>query len=217
MTDQLTYKCPHCQNSIPLAASLMGKQVDCPECSKQFQAEAPVALVQQGDSPSPTSSVVEKATDDERDLRVVHPVIYRNHLLLTLLWLSCLIGGSAAVLSWLIEKPLLGLSDLPLLITGGVMLGIALIYSAFRWIQRRTVTMLVTTARTIVRRGLVAQSTNEVQHDDIRNIKSDRNMLERMFNYGDVALSSSGQDNMEIVVHDIPDPQGIIDIIRRQQ
>ena len=60
-------------------------------------------------------------------------------------------------------------------------------------------------------------STNEVQHDDVRNIKSERNLLERLFNYGDIALSSSGQDDMEIVVHDVPDPDGIIEIIRQHQ
>ena len=39
----------------------------------------------------------------------------------------------------------------------------------------------------------------------------------RLLNYGDIAISSSGQDDFEIVAHDIPDPDRVLEIIRKNQ
>jgi uncharacterized membrane protein YdbT with pleckstrin-like domain len=77
--------------------------------------------------------------------------------------------------------------------------------------------LTVTTARSILREGILSIRTSEVRHKDVRSIRADRNTLERLFNYGDIAISSAGQDDFEIVVHDIPDPESVLEIIRRHQ
>lgn len=217
MSDELTYECPHCEAEVPVANALAGKMVSCPRCEQHFQAQAPLARptgVQEG---STETEVVEREAHSERVLRRLHPVAFRNHLVLTILGACLALAGAAALVMGLAGEAVWGLAGSTLLISGGVMVVAAIAYFVYRWLQRISVTLQVTTQRTILLRGLVSRSTNEVQHDDVRNIKSDRNVLERLLGYGDLALSSSGQDDMEIVVHDIPDPAGVIDIIRRHQ
>ena len=218
-TDELTYQCPHCKSNVRVASAMMGELVDCPECNRQFQAEAPIARPSSDEFGRGSSArkTVEQHADDERVLREVHPAVFRSHILLTLLMILAGIGGIAAILMQLAGAALFGLEGVTLLILGSVLLAAGLVYFLFRWVQAMSTTLRVTTERTIAIRGLISKSTNEVQHDDVRNIKSERNLWERMFNYGDIALSSSGQDDMEIMVYDIPDPEGIIKIIRTHQ
>ena len=218
MTKDLAYECPHCNKVITISPGVINETVNCPQCDKQFQAQAPVGHpVKSHRSPSSSGDVVETEASTEQTLLTRHPVVFRNHLLLTILLILDVLAGLAALVLGFTGKAMLGMTGSPLISTGAVLLVVAGLYAAYRWIQSLATTLTVTTQRTIVVNGLFAQQTSEVQHDDVRNIKSERNVLERLLNYGDMALSSSGQDDMEIVVHDIPDPQGTIELIRKHQ
>lgn len=217
MAQDLAFECPHCQETVRVAPAAVGEVINCPECDREFQARAPVGRQVSQERLDRSDQPVKQEADLEGTLREVHPAVFRNHLLMTLGCLLVAGAGIAALVMGLAGTALFGLAGTPLLIAGGVLLAAAALYAAYRWLQSISTTLKVTTERTIVVRGLISQSTNEVQHDDVRNIQCDRNFLERMFNYGDIALSSSGQDDMEIVVHDIPDPLGIIEIIRKHQ
>jgi hypothetical protein len=218
MSDDLTYECPHCRETVSVENALMGKVVDCPDCGQQFEVRAPVASPTHGEqSQNPHAATDARETGDERILRVVHPVVFRNHLLFTLCGLLLGLVGLSALGFRLVGRPLLGLDGMPLLVSGAVFLVAAAVYFLYRAVQAMSTTLKVTTERTIAISGILSKSTNEVQHDDVRNIKCARNLLERLLNYGDIALSSSGQDDMEIVLHDIPDPEGIVGIIRTYQ
>lgn len=218
MPDQLAYECPLCRKTVHFAADRLGEVVDCPECHKQFRASAPLGrAVSGGNSTTDTSRSDEQASGAERTLRTIHPVVYRNRLFLTSLFCIALALGVIMLIMAAVGSALFGLADVPLIVIGAVLLLGSALFFVYHWIQSISTTIKVTTERTIVIRGIVSKSTNEVQHDDVRNIRSDRNLLERMFNYGDLALSSSGQDDMEIIIEDIPDPQGVIDLVRRYQ
>ncbi len=217
MSDDLVYECPHCHEQVNVANALMGKMVDCPRCNQQFQTQAPLARPVADADHTDATPVVTREADAERTLREVHPVAFRNHLLLTLIAMLFAAAGVAAVVASATGSALLGFEGSQLLQAGSVLIVLSVLYFLYRWLQRISVTLKVTTERTVVVRGILSRSTNEVQHDDVRNIKSDRGILERLLNYGDIALSSSGQDDMEIVVHDIPNPTGIIEVIRNYQ
>ncbi|MCA9109900.1 MAG: PH domain-containing protein [Planctomycetaceae bacterium] len=218
MANDLNYECPHCQKVSPVSRATVDEMVECPQCHQQFQAKAPIGR--------PVGSAVTQNTgrrkialefDADETLRSVHPVFLRNHIVQTVLFCFVAVAGLTGMILGLSGKVLLGQQGFALIVSGIVMLVFAFGYFLYRWLQVISTRLIVTTQRTIVETGIISMSTNEVQHDDVRNMKSERNVLERLFNYGDIALSSSGQDDMEIVVHDVPDPEGIIEIIRQYQ
>jgi len=45
----------------------------------------------------------------------------------------------------------------------------------------------------------------------------DQNAIQRILNVGSIAISSSGQDDLEIYVKGIPDPNDVADFIRKMQ
>ncbi|CAN5139884.1 PH domain-containing protein [soil metagenome] len=198
----------------------MGKQVDCPLCGQPFLAEAPVAKplgrAEAGEEDADEPAVM-LAADDESDLMVVHPAIFRRHLFGTILCVLLLLGGAGLIIFGAVTATLWVVPGLYFLIGGG--LGILLGgFFLLKWhIIGKTHKLTITTERSIYRSGIIHRFTSEVRHDDVRNIKMDQNYKERLLKIGDIAISSAGQDEMEIVIRDIPHPQDIADLIRRQQ
>ena len=128
-----------------------------------------------------------------------------------------LIGSLVGLAMCVLGRNLLGIDGTVLL---AISLLAGLIATGFiisRCLNSLSTSLTITSSRSILHRGILSSSTSEVQHDDIRNIRADRSTIERLLNYGDIAISSSGQDDFEIVVHDIPDPEGVLKIIRSNQ
>jgi len=74
----------------------------------------------------------------------------------------------------------------------------------------------VTDKRTILRKGILSKYTNEVFHSSVRNIEINQNIMQRIFRVGDISIaSSSGQPDLEIVVHGIPDPETVKQLINK--
>lgn len=212
MSAQLQFECPHCAGVVGVARDLLGKAVRCPHCDREFTARSPVGRPVQAADVAPGRNA-----DNEQTLREFHPVVFRNQIGRTLLFALVGLIGLAAALLGLLDRTALGLEGTALFAAGGASLFVALGYVCYQWLHAIAMRITVTTERIIVTQGILTKRTNELQHDDVRNIRCDQNVLERLFNYGDLALSSSGQDDMEIVIHDIPDPQGIVEIVRRCQ
>ncbi len=198
----------------------MGKQLDCPLCGKPFLAEAPVAKplereaagAEDLDEPS-----VMLAADDENELKVVSPAVFRRHFFGVILCLLLLLGGAGTIIFGAITAKLLVVPGLYFLIVGSLGVILGGIFLLKWWLVGKTHKLTITTERSIYRSGIIHRFTSEVRHDDVRNIKMDQNFKERLLNYGDLAISSAGQDDMEIVIRAIPHPQEIADLIRRQQ
>jgi uncharacterized membrane protein YdbT with pleckstrin-like domain len=64
-----------------------------------------------------------------------------------------------------------------------------------------------------LRKGLLSKYTNDVLIADIRNVQVSQSLLQRIFGVGAVAVSTSGQGDMEIEVHGVPAPERIKSII----
>ena len=104
-----------------------------------------------------------------------------------------------------------------LAVLGTILLLISVGMILYKWVVAISTTLTITDVRTTITKGIISKSTNEVQHEDVRNIRCDQNLMERLLNYGDISLSSAGQDDMEIVADDIPDPEAVIKMIRKYQ
>lgn len=91
--------------------------------------------------------------------------------------------------------------------------GIGLVVLFGWWLRCLATSLVITDRRVTLRQGLLSKDTNDVLIADIRNVKVEQNLLQRIFGVGTVAVSTSGQSDMEIEVHGVPAPERIKAII----
>ena len=91
--------------------------------------------------------------------------------------------------------------------------GIGLVVLFVWWLRCLATSLVITDRRVTLRQGLLSKNTNDVLIADIRNVKVRQNLLQRIFGVGTVAVSTSGQSDMEIEVHGVPAPARIKAII----
>ena len=231
----LPYECPHCHRPVKIRDDLLGQTVNCPECDRPFRVPAPEAVpIDSSDGTVPaaaatpvgrhaaardTSSAktVDEPFDDEHVDRVIHPVVLRRHFFRAILCGIAVIGGLAGLAMGLAGAAILPIEGTALLVVSGLLVLTGLFFLGKWYIASKVESLTLTDERLIYERGLIHRKTSELRHKDIRNIKIDRNLMERLLGFGDMALSSSGQNEMEIVIHDIPNPEEVADFIRRRQ
>ena len=121
---------------------------------------------------------------EEQVLYEEHPAMFRNH-------------------------PFLFILSVILIAAFGLGLVILLIW----WLQTLGTKLTVTDERITLRKGILSKYTNEVFHTDIRNVQLDQSFFQRVFDVGTIAISTSGQEGIEISVQGIPHPQQVRDLI----
>ena len=208
-----TYRCPHCHTSIDVNEEMVGKTVVCPEesCHHPLELEAKsaplIATAAAEDGEQAEGSVLQ----DEREVLQLHPAMFRNHPLrfcLLLLIFAASLAGSIVLL----------LRDGSLWSLAPAILALAVaVYGFVWWLQVIYTTLYLTTKRMILREGIIAKSTSELRHADIRNLRIDQKMIERILNVGDISASSAGQEDIEIVARGFRNPEKIVEQIRRFQ
>lgn len=214
--DHLVYECPHCGSKVEVDEAQLDEIIDCPntDCGQPFEATAPRGRLVRSSEATPLRGDVLQAhgaADVEKDVLVRHPAMFRNAPLQYLAYLVLIVGG--ALVGWAASAALM-----PIVAFFGTFAAVAgLVGLLGWWIQTMFRSLTVTNKRTIYREGIISRRTNEVQHDDVRNIQVDQNFFQRLFNVGRVAVSSSGQDDLEIDVRGIPDPEGVAATIRKYQ
>ncbi len=93
------------------------------------------------------------------------------------------------------------------------LVGVGLIIFLVWWLKHLGTTLIITENRTILRKGILARNTNEVLHENIRNIQINQSFLQRIFNVGDIGIASAGQSDVEIQVKGIPGPREVKQLI----
>jgi len=224
----LTTKCPYCQHEVDSTIDNIEGPVVCPGCKKPFAIKMPTAVV------TSVHEVDEKAANkermatkpEERTLAKVHPVVFRARPVATaIVGLVFLIAVVAIVMSVagmsvagysLGETMNLGPASLLTWVCGITLLALAGVVGYWILLSQFT-TLTVTDDRTIYQRGIVSREISEVQHNDVRNIQLDQSFVQRLLSIGGVSVSSSGQDDLEIVAKRLPNPKRIIELIRANQ
>jgi hypothetical protein len=102
----------------------------------------------------------------------------------TAAWVACLAGGTAAM-------------------------------AVPAWMKVRALSsqIRVTNKRVIDRDGFFNRRTSEVLHKDVRNVRVDQTLRERVWRVGAVAIFTSGEEEPEIAIHDVPNPDRVREII----
>ena len=98
--------------------------------------------------------------------------------------------------------------------------GVGLIIFLVWWIKTRGTELTVTNERVSLRKGILSRFTNDVYLTDVRNVQIYQSFGQRIFGVGSVAISSAGNEGIEIQVSGLPDPdkiKSIIDTHRRDR
>ncbi len=211
----LASKCPYCGHSVETTVDHLEDRIVCPACHKPFKMEVPrvsVTSVREVEGDHEESQPGFAGEQGEETLRKVHPVIFRRRPLGTaIILLTWVAVGFLFVQSRGADQfGMMGWLALALIIC-------SLLVIAYWYILSVATTLTITDSRTIFREGIISRDTSEVQHDDVRNIQIEQSFLQRLTGAGDVGISSSGQDDLEIVARAMPDPEGIVDLIRANQ
>ena len=93
------------------------------------------------------------------------------------------------------------------------LVGVGLIIFLVWWIQCKGTTLTVTNEQTTLRKGILSKYTNDVFHENVRNIQVRQSMTQRIFGVGYIGISSAGQAGVEIEVNGLPDPERVKEII----
>lgn len=81
------------------------------------------------------------------------------------------------------------------------------------WLRCKGTTLTITTDRTRLRKGILSKSITEVWHQDVRNVQLKQTFFQRMLGVGTIGVSSAGQNEIEINVKGIPDPDRVKQLI----
>jgi hypothetical protein len=224
----LTTKCPYCQHEVDSTIDHLDGPVVCPSCKKPFEIEMPRAVVTSVHEVDETTANKDRMTTepDERTLATVHPVVFRARPIATLILgfvflvavvaMIMSVAGMAVAGYSLGETMTLGPASLLTWVCAITLLVIVAVFGQWMLLSQFT-TLTVTDDRTIYQEGIISRETSEVQHDDVRNIQLDQSFLQRLLKVGDIAISSSGQDEMEVVAKRLPNPARILKLIRENQ
>ncbi|WP_459556163.1 YdbT family protein [Lacunimicrobium album] len=208
----LMYRCPSCETGVSVAYEFIGKRVDCPSCGIPFMPRMPEATAAFDLAPPlSTELAAKKPSEIEPILREVHPAMFRQY--------PFIFGGLlllAIVLS-LVSLMFLGTGNYNVAVPCFLLVVCIAGYFGYWWLDTISTTLRVTTKRSTLRKGLVAKSTTEVQHDDVRNLQVYQSAWQRLLGVGNISISSSGQDELEIRVRGIANPDEIAGLVRSMQ
>lgn len=208
-----SFQCPHCGQTTAAELEALGKATPCQACGQPYLAAVPAGrLIDASGKPTGKPAI----SGAEQTVLVVNPAAFRENPMQTGVLGLIIVAGLTGLILFMGKVPdgagfavLSGLSLIAVVVP--------LIMLAMRFVFTRFESLTITTQRTIWARGVINRRTSEVQHDDIRNIQVQQNLVERLVRAGSIAISSAGQDDMEIVAHGIAQPRRVIETIRTYQ
>jgi hypothetical protein len=198
--------CDRCEKPIEVPNPAIGQKVTCPACGDVNivrtlnNAPAGVALTDRA-----AAAGYPPAFGPEADVLVVHPAMFRAKPLRFLFLTAVLLGG-------LVGGFMLGIVT-PIAIGCFVAAALALLWLMVWKVHTLSDSLKITTKRTIDQHGLLSKNTSDVLHVDIKNIQINQSFMDRIWNVGQIALSSSAEHEEEIVIRDVPNPEKIRQVI----
>ncbi|MFY8201575.1 MAG: hypothetical protein ACOVLE_12935 [Pirellula staleyi] len=91
----LTAPCPYCGNDVETTIDHTAETIVCPQCDKPFEMAIPVATVQSvREVPDSDNSHQFAEVREERNIFVVHPVVFRARPIRTIIGLTILIASA---------------------------------------------------------------------------------------------------------------------------
>lgn len=92
-------------------------------------------------------------------------------------------------------------------IPGAILIVAGLVIALIGYLKWRSVTYALTTSRTIVLKGIFAKDVHEIRLDRVQDIRMKISLEQRMFNFGNIYITTAGTSQVEIEWLNIPDPR----------
>lgn len=222
----ITYACSRCRRPLEVDGDLAGAKVACPHCGAlgvaprrsmrpdgvpvarparpERTAEAEPSEPSRHPAPKPTDRAeamgLPPDSGPEVHVLTVHPATFqaRPHwaVLIVLMVVGGLVSATALVMR---DQPAGAWACFGLAVAGAGWWG--------AWkLSTLTIALIITNKRVTARRGLLSRSTREALHDQIQDLQVHQNFWQRLHGVGTVAISSSAEAGVEIVVDDLPQP-----------
>ncbi len=212
--------CERCEKIFEIDRPSDGQKVECPYCGD-------VNVIRTGTS---NAGEVARATPvgpdravaagyppahgPEVDVMMVRPAMLGAHPMRFLALFALLVGGlvAAGYFQWSVNANRMAA-------TGSAAAALLGLIGFVAWkIHNLSTGLKITTKRTIEAKGLFSKATSDVLHTDIKNIQIRQTFGQRMMRVGLLAMSSSAENEDEISMEDVPNPERvrfIIDLYRR--
>lgn len=197
-------ECDNCDRTFEVEQDLAGGKTPCPFCDDVNRVPA---------APKNGEKVIPTQDDEEREICVIRPGMFRarpfRYLLIFLLFFG---GGIGAGFVWF-NQDLNNNWAIPALLVSGF----GLVWFGIWWMTTHFwVKLIVTNKRSIRHEGIIKRHTTEVLHDHIRSVDIRQTLMNRILSIGDLDIDSAGQGgdrDIEIEMKAIPRPYEVKKII----
>jgi phage FluMu protein Com len=211
----ITIKCDNCERAIEVADEQAGTKVKCPYCGdvnivppKAAAVAAAVATAAPAKPDRAAAKGLPPAAGPEQTIIKAHPEMFRAKPSLYLFHVLVILGGIIGVVYFGAMK------SNPVLMWACAGVGIVALGSFLVWkIKNRGNSLEITTRRSIERVGLFSKFSSEILHEDVRNLQITQSFRERLLGVGAIAISSAAQNEVEITVKDVRNPDRIREVI----
>lgn len=209
----ITVTCDKCERELTFDDAQAGQKVECPHCGDVNRLPGGVPPSGPASGPAGRRDRAVEAgyppdSGEERRVAVIRRCWARSRPGAFGVAVLAVAGGLAG-LAWS------GVAGEAAWIAWGclvvVLVGLGAI--AWWWVERLTAVLEITNKRTVARQGLLSRSTSEVVHDNIRNVRVDQSVWQRVWGVGKLGISSSGQDGIEIEMNHLRSPDKVRKII----
>ncbi len=199
-------------------APASGEQFACPHCTLPFlyhdPAQPPPAAARVSASESstkPDRAVVEglpSADGAEVDVLVVRPSPARAKPLQFFGFaLLGLVGIGAGFFGWGNSWHVVAWAAC---LAGGLTAGVI---PAWMKVRSLGTQIRITNKRLIDRDGFLQRRVSEVLHRDVKNVRVDQSLRERVWRVGSIAIFTGGEEEPEVYMRDVPDPERVRQIM----
>ena len=200
----ITFPCDKCDKLLETDDTAAGTKVECPHCGDVNVVPAAgkggyARVKARAAAPDRAESLgLPPDSGPEQEVIRVHPAMVRAHPLAGFGLLLALgvgiVGTGISVATALI----------PAAIGFGVLALVGVIWFCVWKVQSWTTTLIITTKRTTLRKGILSRSQREVLHDRVQDVQVNQTFLDRMLGVGSLGLSTSSDEGVEITVADVP-------------
>jgi hypothetical protein len=195
----ITIECDNCERTFEVEPAETGAKTACPHCGDVNRVpEVPQPAVARG------PEVRDLPPDEGPEMAIcdIHPSMFRAHPFRYIGLVAIFAGGVALVFSALRTEHVKWMSWFGVALCLAAVVGWLIWYiAACLWVK-----LSISNKRTVRQRGIIRRYTSEVLHDHVRNIEIRQTFLQRITNVGYLGISSSGQDDIEIEIKDVPRP-----------
>jgi len=201
----ITLLCDKCEKPFTVDDSFAGKKVPCPACGDINVARGGGGSVAAGDRAAGLG--LPPSNGPEVTILTTRGAMFRAApFSFSLLLLLTLAGGAgAAGLAFTGQLPL-ALGALAVGVIGLVWL---MVWKIRNWGER----LEITTKRVVFTEGILSKKSLEMVYRTIQDIEIKQTFAARLMNIGTITIANASSDDDMVILHDVPSPYRIREII----